>query len=110
MALSRFVLCKWASADASHQQALANDCQDAKEKSFSLAGEAYNLAIMVTTTVCLFLCLDAQRNYFTGCLCIYSYLCWDGYLSWEHNEQYSTIINIYNDANQNENQVHLPLF
>lgn len=44
MVLSCFVICKWASADASHQQALANDCQDAKEKSFSLAGEAYNLA------------------------------------------------------------------
>lgn len=85
MVLSCFVICKWAGADASRQQALANDCQDAKEKSLSLAGEAHNLAIMVTITVCLSLSgsVSTQRNSFTGYLCIYSYLCYDGFLSSE---------------------------
>lgn len=56
MVLSCFVICKWAGVYASHRQALANDCQGAKEKSFSLVGKAYNLAIMVTMTVCFSLC------------------------------------------------------
>lgn len=53
MVLSCFVTCKWVRADASRQQALANDCQDAREKSASLVGEADNLAITVTITACL---------------------------------------------------------
>lgn len=53
MVLSCFVTCKWVRTDASRQQALANDCQDAREKSSSLAGEADNLAITVTIIACL---------------------------------------------------------
>lgn len=56
MVLSCFVTCKWVLADASRQQALANDCQDAREKSSSLVGEADNLAITVTIIACLSLC------------------------------------------------------
>lgn len=53
MVLSCFVTCKWVRADASRQRALANDCQDARENSSSLVGEADNLAITVTIIACL---------------------------------------------------------
>lgn len=57
-------------------------------KSFSLAGETYNLAIVVAITVCFPPSLppspfSLQLLYW---LFIYSYLCSDGYLSWEHNK------------------------
>lgn len=53
MVLSCFVTCKWVRADASRQQASANDCQDAREKSSGLVGEADNRVITVTIIACL---------------------------------------------------------
>lgn len=93
MVLSCFVTCKWVRADASRQQALANDCQDAREKSSSLVGEADNLAITVTIIACLSLCgsvltLSAIPSLLLKHLFIY--LFWGCFFFCaENNEQYS---------------------
>ena len=93
MVLSCFVICQWAGADASYREALANDCQDAKETSFSLAAEAYNLAIIVTIAVCFFLCLPlsllSMWLMYWLLIAIYD----DGNLYCEHNKQYFIPIN-----------------
>lgn len=73
MVLSCFVTCKWVLADASRQQALANDCQDAREKSSSLVGEADNLAITVTIIACLSLC-GSSSQFLHCCLSIYLFI------------------------------------
>lgn len=73
MVLSCFVTCKWVLADASRQQALANDCQDAREKSSSLVGEADNLAITVTIIACLSLC-GSSPQFLHCCLSIYLFI------------------------------------
>lgn len=74
MVRSCFVIWKWAGADASHRQALANDCQNAKEKSFSLAGEAFNLAIMITVTVSFSLCLPLSLFSMQLLYCVYVFV------------------------------------
>lgn len=99
MVLSCFVICKWAGADASRQQALAKDCQDAKEKSLSLAGEAHNLAIMVTITVCLSLSGSVSTLSAIPLLaiCVFIVIYAEMAFCLENNKQNSIIINIFNE-------------
>lgn len=86
MVLSCFVTCKWVLADASRQQALANDCQDAREKSSSLVGEADNLTITVTIIACLSLC-GSSPQFLHCCLSIYLFIL-RLFFCLENNEQY----------------------
>lgn len=55
MVPSCFVVCKWAGADAGRQQPAANGSQDAKEKSLSLAGEAFKSSHYGHNEECVYL-------------------------------------------------------
>lgn len=76
------------------RQRIANDCQDAKQKSRSPAGEAYNLTIMGLIILFISLCLCSRGDSFNPAVDVFLVICADVVIRLENNKRCCIIISI----------------